>query len=84
MDTVDITLTLPEELVARARSAGLLTAERVAEWLAAELERRQRVDQLFADVQKLYVLEPPLTQEEIDAEIRAYREEKRRGDAGSL
>jgi hypothetical protein len=82
METVEVKLNLPGELVDRARSAGLLTDERVTAWLAAELERRQRVGQLFEDAQKLRVMEPALTPEDIATEIDAYREEKR--DAGCL
>lgn len=36
---VNVTLQLPEDLAERAEAAGLLTSERVAEWLRGELER---------------------------------------------
>jgi hypothetical protein len=71
MSNVDVILSLPEELVERAKSEGLLDDSRVAAWLEAELERRQRIKQLREDVQKLRSFEPPLTQEEIDAETKA-------------
>jgi len=70
MVAVDITLKLPEELVNQAQAAGILTDERVAELLAAELERKNQVRELFDDIDKLHELQPPLTQAEIDAEIR--------------
>ncbi|MCC6804217.1 MAG: hypothetical protein IT319_15150 [Anaerolineae bacterium] len=73
MRNVDVVLSLPEELVARAKSEGLLDGERVTAWLEQELERRGRVKQLREDVQKLRAFEPSLTQEEIDAEIEAQR-----------
>lgn len=78
MDTIDVTLKLPEELVDRAKSAGLLTAEQIAELLMAELDRRERIKRLRANIQKLHAVEPPLTQEEVNAEIKAHREEQRR------
>lgn len=68
MRNVDVVLSLPEELVERAKSEGLLDEARIAAWLAAELERRSRVAQLRADIQKLRSVEPPLTQAEIDAD----------------
>jgi hypothetical protein len=72
---VDITLNLPEDLAARARAAGLLTDEQIARLLEAELEREARIQELADDMRKLHALQPPLTQEEIDDEIRAFREE---------
>jgi hypothetical protein len=77
MDRIDITLNLPQELVERARSAGLLSEEQVERWLNAELERQAKLDRLFSKMDRLAELEPPLTEEEITAEIRAYRAEKR-------
>ena len=76
MRNVDVVLSLPEALVERAQSAGLLDDARVAAWLEAELERRNRVQQFREDVQALRSFEPPLTQAEIDAEIAAERQER--------
>ncbi len=70
MSNVTISLNLPEEVVTRAQAAGLLTDERVAAILLAELER---INRLFETADRLAALEPPLTQEEIDAEIAAHR-----------
>ena len=75
MRTVDVTLSLPEDLVERAKSEGLLSDSQVAAWIEAELERRSRIKQLREDIQTLRAFEPPLTQEEIDAEIAASRHE---------
>lgn len=75
MSNVDITLSLPEELVERAKSEGLLDEERVAAWLETELLRRSRIKTLRADIQKLRSMQPPLTQEDIDGEIEASRKE---------
>jgi hypothetical protein len=76
MRNIDVTLSLPEELVTRAQSEGLLNDKQIAAWLEAELTRRTKIKQLREDVQKLRSFEPPLTQEEIDAEITASRQAK--------
>lgn len=67
---MNITLQLPEALVAEAQAAGILTDERIAELLTIELERRKRGQQLLDDMQKLDELQPALTKEEIKAEIK--------------
>jgi hypothetical protein len=72
---IDVTLSLPEDLVERAKSEGLLGDLRMAALLEAQLERKNRIKQLREDVQKLRSFEPPLTQAEIDAEIDATRKE---------
>ena len=76
MSNINIMLTLPEKLVARAKAAGILNDQRVAQWLEDELERQKRRNVFVQDIEKLHALEPALSQEEIDAEIRAYRAEK--------
>ncbi|MCC6616486.1 MAG: hypothetical protein IT320_23630 [Anaerolineae bacterium] len=79
MDRVDITLTLnlPQDLVDEAKSAGLLTDEQIERWLTDELDRQRKLDRLFGKLDRLAALEPPLTEDEINAEIEAYRQEKR-------
>jgi hypothetical protein len=77
MNRVDVTLNLPEDLVEQARSAGLLTEDEVERWLISELKRQRKLDRFFNTLDKLNALEPRLTPEEIDAEIEAYRQEKR-------
>jgi hypothetical protein len=69
---VDIILNLPEDLAERARAAGLLTDEQIARLLEIELEREARIEELASDMRKLHSLQPPLTQKEIDEELRAY------------
>ena len=81
-DRVEITLNLPQELVERAQSAGLLTEAQVERWLTEELARQQKVDRLFGNLDRLAALEPPLSPEEIEAEIDAYRREKRQHEQG--
>lgn len=75
MTNIDVTFSLPEELVERAKSEGLLDEDRVAAWLETELTRRSRVKTLRADLEKLRAVQPGVTQEVIDAEINASREE---------
>lgn len=73
---MDITLKLPEQLVKQARAAGILTDERIASLIEAELERNQRKATFAADIERLHKLQPPLTQEEIEAELQAFRQER--------
>jgi hypothetical protein len=76
MGAIDITLKLPKELVIEAQAAGILTDTHIAELIVADLERKKRVKTLFEDIEKLHALQPPISQEEIDAEMQAYRAEK--------
>ncbi|MAS37982.1 MAG: hypothetical protein CL610_28565 [Anaerolineaceae bacterium] len=82
MNRIDVTLNLPQELVEQARSAGLLTDDEVERWLIAELERQGRQNRFFNTLDQLSSLEPSITPEEIDAEIEAYRQEKRQRKQG--
>ena len=71
---MDVLLRLPEELVKQAQAAGILTDEQVASLIQTELERRQRKQMLFADIQRLHNLQPALTPDEIDTELKAFRQ----------
>lgn len=72
--TLDLKLDLPENVFKEAKEAGLLQPAEIERLLREEL-RRRRVDELFATVDKLAALEfPPLTEEELEAEIAAARE----------
>ncbi len=73
---MDIILKLPDELVERAKAAGILTDEQVAELIEAELERRQRRKQFYTDLETLRSMEPKITPEEIEAELKAFRQER--------
>jgi hypothetical protein len=73
---ISITIELPEELAQKAQAAGILTTERMAELVERELDRQERANRFFNTVDQLVELEPPLTEEEIQAEIEAYRREK--------
>lgn len=72
--TLDLKLDLPENVFKEAKEAGLLQPAEIERLLREEL-RRRRVDELFATADKLAALEsPPLTEEELEAEIAAARE----------
>ena len=72
----EVTVTLPDDLVQQARQAGLLRPEALAA-LLREAMRERRIERLFATMDKLSELEPPLSEEEIAAEIEAARAERR-------
>ncbi len=62
----------------RQRGSGLLTPEGLQRLINAELERQQRDAYFFAVADTLAALdEPPLSADEIQAEIDAYRAEQR-------
>jgi len=75
--TVTLTLDLPEEIAAKAESTGILQSGNVERLIAAEVERQERVKLNLRWLAELRSLQPPITPEEIDEEIRLYREEKR-------
>ncbi|MCW5619570.1 MAG: hypothetical protein KIS79_00470 [Burkholderiales bacterium] len=72
----EVTVTLPDDLAQQARQAGLLHPEALAA-LLREAMREQRIERLFATMDKLSRIEPPLSEEEIAAEIEAARAERR-------
>jgi hypothetical protein len=76
MMSVNVTIELPEELAQKAEVAGILTPKRMAELVEREVERQERANRFFETVDKLVDLEPALTEQEIRAEIEAYRREK--------
>lgn len=82
MTTLEVKLNLPDSLAKEAQQAGLLAPEEL-ERLVREAVRQRRVNRLFEAREKLQAAGiPPMTAEEIEAEIRAAREEARRA-AGS-
>jgi len=80
MTTVQITL--PDQLAQEAQRAGLLAPEKVEQMLREQL-RAERIERL-AQARRKLAAEPlaPMTPEEIQTEIDAYRTEVRRA-AGS-
>ncbi|HJW82614.1 MAG TPA: hypothetical protein VJ396_10280 [Acidiferrobacterales bacterium] len=78
MTTLQVKLELPDPLAAEAQAAGLLTPEQLERMLREAL-RARRVDKLAAAREVLAANPlPPMTPEEIQAEIDAYRAEVRR------
>ena len=75
MTTLEINL--PDGLAKEAEQAGLLTAAAIERMLKSELRRRAG-EQLLESARKLASTNlPPLTEEEIQAEIDAVRAERR-------
>ena len=78
MTTLEVKLNLPDSLANEARQAGLLTPEE-PERLLREALRARRVDRLTAVRETLATNPlPPMTPEEIQAEIDDYRAQVRR------
>jgi hypothetical protein len=72
-----IQIDLPDALADEAKRAGLLAPEKIADLLRSQLST-QRVEGLRAARDKLSTNPlPPMSQAEIEAEIAAYRAEKR-------
>lgn len=76
MVSVELQLNLPDGVAREAEAQGLLHAEAIESLLRAEL-RRRHIDQLFDTADRLAALPDPLTDEEIEAELTAARDEKR-------
>jgi len=76
--SVTVELDLPEGLIRQARQMGLLESRRMAELLSEEVRRRNAGQQLKQVLDEIRSLpgEPP-TLDEIDAEIKAVRAERR-------
>ncbi|MBI2316007.1 MAG: hypothetical protein HYY28_16655 [Betaproteobacteria bacterium] len=77
MTTLEVTLELPDSLAKEAQQAGLLMPEEL-ERLVREALRAKRVERLSKAREKLAAEPlPPMTAEEIQAEIDAYRAQVR-------
>jgi hypothetical protein len=73
MVTLDFKIKLPDRLRKQAERADLLSPEAIERLLCEEL-RRQRLAGFFDAANRLAGLDiPPLTEEEIEAEIRLAR-----------
>jgi len=77
--SVTIQLDLPDALVKEAREAGLLESARLAD----ELRRKRARGEFGRMLKKLHsVGDKPMSLEEIQAEVDAVREERRRREGG--
>lgn len=78
MTTLEIKLSLPDALAKEAQQAGLLTPKALETMLREQL-RTRRIAELREAVGQMAGAEGlPMTMAEIEAEIRAYRQERRR------
>lgn len=76
MITLELTLNLPDDLAQRAKDAGLLSNEAIEKLLREQL-RRQAGEELRAMLDRVQSTGTPMTEDEVQAEIDAYRAEKR-------
>jgi hypothetical protein len=73
----EVTVKLPDELAAEAKAAGLLQ-DAALEKVFREALRRKSVNELFGALGEIEAAKlPPMTEEEIQAEIDAARAERR-------
>ena len=74
---MEITLNLPDELARRAQSEGLLSAPALQRMLEDTLRRvaGQRLLEVADRIRAAGI--EPMSEDEIDAEVRAYRADKR-------
>lgn len=77
MTTFDIKFSLPDNVANEARAAGLLAPEAITR-LIEEAVKREAGKRLLDAMQRLRAANvPPLTEEEIVAEVKAVRAERR-------
>ena len=77
MITRAITITLPDDIAQAAEERGLLTPDALEQLIRAEVGRRehQRLRTMIDDLASIE--EPPLSNDELNAEIHAARAERR-------
>ena len=74
-----IQIDLPEATAQAAQAAGLLTPEALARLLNEALHRRQAADALVSIADRVAAAGiPPMSMEEINAEVKAARAERRK------
>ncbi|MSQ72666.1 MAG: hypothetical protein EXR27_15460 [Betaproteobacteria bacterium] len=73
----ELTVTLPDELARKAQEAGLLNSEGVERALREALKREagRRLLEIADRLQTASI--PPMSEEELNAEVKAVREEMR-------
>jgi hypothetical protein len=81
--SVTIELDLPDALVNEARASGLLESGRLGELLSEELRRERARKEFGQMLEKLHsVDDEPMSMEEVQAEVNAVWEERRRREGG--
>ncbi len=77
MTTLELTLNLPDELASKAQAAGLLNSEAIEKLLREQL-RKQAGQELGVMLDKVRASGiPPMTEDEVQAEIDSFRAERR-------
>ena len=77
MTTLEVKLDLPDSLAKEAQQAGLLAPKEIEKLLREEI-RRRAVGELFEAMDRMAAVEgPPMTEDEIQAEIDAVRAARR-------
>ena len=75
---MELTVNLPDPLAKEAKAAGLLAPQAIEKLLREAIERRKQIDAFFATVERLRAASiPPMSEEEIQAEVDALRAERR-------
>jgi len=78
-----IEIELPEATAQAARDAGLLTSQALDRLLTDAIRRRQAADSLLSIADRVAASGiEPMSMEEIDAEVKAYRAERRQRAGG--
>jgi hypothetical protein len=78
-----IEIELPDATAKAARDAGLLTPDALDRLLTDAIKRRQAADSLLSIAERVQAAGiPPMSMEEIDAEVKAYRAERRQRAGG--
>lgn len=80
MTTLELTLQLPDELAQRAQSAGLLTSAAI-ERVVRDAIRKGAARQLIEIGKELRTTLPPISTDELEAELQAVRAELRESRA---
>ncbi len=73
----EIVLTLPDDIATEAREMGLFKPLLVTSLFKAEV-RRRKASRLFDAANRLADAGEPMSEEEVMAEVKAVREERRR------
>lgn len=79
-----IQIELPDATVQAARDAGLLTSDALERLLNDALKRKQAADSLLSIADRVAAAGiPPMSMEEINAEVKAARAERKQRAGGS-
>jgi hypothetical protein len=73
-----VQISLPDQLAKDAQRAGLLSSDRLEQWLREQLDTK-RVDELFSAMDRMAAAPEPaaMTPDEVAREIAAMRAERR-------